>query len=150
MRVRSLLLVSFLTLAMFAFAGDKTHDQEDAAVRVPLDLYLKAHATGNPEYIKQAFWENAKITGMRDGKLTVMTRDEFAGRFNGKTADDEAKRKRRIVMLDRSGDTAIAKIELDYPNVLFYDYMTLHKLDGEWKIVNKSYQADKPKSQATK
>jgi hypothetical protein len=31
---------------------------------------------------------------------------------------------------------------LDYPTVKFVDYMTLLKINGEWKIVNKSFYAE--------
>lgn len=134
--MRKLLLVLLLVgLSTSLFAGD------DEDVRVPLELYLKAHATGNGEHIREAFWSEAKLTAWRDGKFVVIPRDEYAGRFSGKPAADEAQRKRRIVSVDRSGDAAIAKIELDYPTVTFIDYMTLHKIDGQWKIVHKAFQA---------
>jgi hypothetical protein len=33
----------------------------------------------------------------------------------------------------------VGKIVLDYPNALITDYMSLLKIDGEWKIVNKIF-----------
>jgi Putative lumazine-binding len=111
----------------------------DAAARVPLELYLKGHATGNGDYWRQAFHENARIEGIRDGKLFSRTREEFAAAAPGKPADDEAQRKRRIVSVDVTDDAAFAKIELDYPKVRFTDYFTLLKVDGEWKIMSKVY-----------
>ncbi len=42
-------------------------------------------------------------------------------------------------MVDITGTAAIAKIELDYPDVFFTDYMSLLKVDGEWKIVDKIF-----------
>ena len=137
---RLILLFSLFLVAHPAFAGD------DEDVRVPLELYLKAHATGNGDHIREGFWSDAKLTAWRDGKFVVIPRDEYAARFSGKPAADEAQRKRRIVSVDRSGDAAIAKIELDYTTVTFIDYMTLHKIDGQWKIVHKAFQAtQKPK-----
>lgn len=85
----------------------------------------------------------------RDGKITNLSVEEFAGRFNGKAADDEAKRKRAIESIDISGNAGSAKIVLDYPTVKFVDYMSLLKIDGEWKIVNKSFYAE-PKPQPKK
>jgi Putative lumazine-binding len=115
---------------------------EIEAVKIPLNNYLKAHATGNPEFVRQAFYKDARITAFRDGKLLNLSVEEFASRFNGKAADDEAKRKRSIESINISGNAAIAKITLDYPAVKFTDYMTLLKVDGEWKIVNKSFYAE--------
>ena len=115
---------------------------EATAARVPLENYIKAHATGKPEFIKQAFWSEAKITAFRDDKLVSMSVDQFAALFNGAPAPDEAARARRIESLDVTGNAAVAKIVLDYPAVKFTDYMTLLKINGEWKIVNKSFDAE--------
>ena len=78
----------------------------------------------------------------RDGKLTNLSVEEFAKFFSGKQAKDEAERKRSIESIEISGNAAIAKIVLDYPTIKFIDYMSLLKIDGEWKIVNKSFYAE--------
>jgi hypothetical protein len=129
----------FLAAALGGPAAAQTSDE--AGARVPLELYLKGHATGDGEHWRRAFHEGAKIQGIREGKLVSRTRDEFAAGASGQPAEDEAQRKRRIVSVDVAGDAAYAKIELDYPKVLFVDYMTLLKVDGEWKIMSKVYQA---------
>jgi Putative lumazine-binding len=116
--------------------------KERDLVKVPLENYLQAHAGGNPELIRKAFHADARITAFREGKLVNLSTEEFASRFNGKAADDEAKRKRSIESIDISGNAAIAKIILDYPTVKFTDYMTLLKIGDEWKIVNKSFYAE--------
>ena len=121
-------------------------EKEKELVKIPLENYLQAHATGKPEFIRRAFHPEAHITAFRDGKLLNLSVEEFASRFNGKSADDEDQRKRSIESIDISGNAAIAKIVLDYPTVKFVDYMTLLKIDGEWKIINKSFYAE-PKGQ---
>ncbi|HQU85857.1 MAG TPA: nuclear transport factor 2 family protein [Pyrinomonadaceae bacterium] len=126
-----------------AVSAQKTTDkQEKESAKVPLENYLQAQATGNPEFIRKAFYADARIMTFRDGKMTNLSVEEFAGRFNGKTAEDEAKRKRTIESLEISGNAAIAKVVLDYPTVRFTDFMSLLKINGEWKIVNKSFYAE--------
>lgn len=120
-------------------AIDKT---ETEAVKSPLENYLKGHATGDGAFIRRAFHADARITAVRDGKLLNLSVAEFAERFGGKPADDEAKRQRRIESIDVAGNSAVGKIILDYPSVKFVDYMTLLKIDGEWKIINKSFYAE--------
>ncbi len=112
---------------------------EIEAVKIPLENYIKGQATGNGDFIRQAFHKDARITAFRDGKLVNWSVEEFAGRFTGKSADDESKRKRSFEILEISGNAAIARITLDYPAIKFTDYMSLLKIDGEWKIVNKSF-----------
>lgn len=122
-------------------------DPELAAARIPLENYLKGHATGDPEYVKKAFHTEGKLIFVREGKYTTRTFEEYiAGMKDGKPAADEAQRKRWIESVEVSGNAGVGKIILDYPSVRFVDYMTLLKIDGSWKIVNKSFYAEpKPK-----
>lgn len=121
-------------------------DLDMAAVRIPLEYYLTGHATGNPDVMRKAFHTEGKLIFMRDGKYTTRTFEEYVGGMNGKPAPDESSRKRWIESIDVAGNAAMAKIILDYPAVRFVDYMSLLKIDGEWKIINKSFYAE-PKAQ---
>ena len=121
-------------------------DTEKAAVRLPLENYIKGHETGDGEYMKKAFHTEGNLIFIRDGKYTTRSFAEYIAGFSGKPAADEAKRKRAIESIDVAGNAAIARIVLDYPAVKFVDYMTLLKINGEWKIVNKSFYAE-PKQQ---
>lgn len=112
---------------------------EDEAVRKPLNAYLQAQATGKAEFIREAFHPNGTISAAKDGVLKQRTVDEFAAVFTGKVAANEAQRKRRIVSVDVHGTAATARVELDYPHVLYVDYMSLLKVNGEWKILHKIY-----------
>lgn len=137
----ALIALIVFTLGLSAYAQQSDMD----AVRVPLENYLKAHATGDPAYARKAFHTEGNMTFMRDGKYVTETFDSFINRaFTGKPAADEDKRKggRRIASVEVVGNAAIAKIILDYPTVKFTDFMTLLKIDGEWKIVNKSFFAE--------
>jgi len=116
---------------------------EGVAARVPLEDYFKGHAFGDGAYMRKAFHPDAKICSNQNGKLVCWTVEEFAGRFTSGPAADEAKRKRTIARLDITGDAAVAKIILDYPAVTFTDYMSLMKVGGEWKIMNKVFFADR-------
>lgn len=111
------------------------------AVRVPLENYLKGHATGDGEFMKKAFHTDGQLIFIRDGKYTTRSFADYIAGMPGKPAADEAKRKRWIESVEVVGNAAFAKIILDYPSVKFTDYMSLLKIDGEWKIVNKTFYA---------
>ena len=117
-------------------------DEEKKAVAVPLENYIKAHASGDAEFIRKAFLAEAKVMFAADGKFNQWSVGEFAARFTGKPAADEAKRKRSFEIIDVAGNAAIARVVLDYPTVKFTDYMTLLKIDGEWKIINKTFSSE--------
>jgi hypothetical protein len=137
-------LVVGSALAMVAGPAAAQGTGDEAGARVPLENYFKGHALGDGAYMRKAFHQDARIcSNSREGKLTCLTAEEFAGRFTSGPAADEARRKRVIERLEVTGDTAIAKLILDYPTVKFTDYMSLMKVDGEWRIMNKIYYAER-------
>jgi len=145
--MKKALLLFILALCSLAASAQET---EKAAVRVPLENYIKAHATGDPEYARKAFHTEGNMIWIRDGKYSMESFDSFIKRaFTGKPAADEEQRKngRKIEAIDVNGNAAVAKIILDYPTVKFVDFMTLLKINGEWKIVNKSFYAEPKKTQ---
>lgn len=79
------------------------------------------------------------------GQFAQRTSAEYIAGASGKPAADEAARKRSIESIDISGNAAIAKVVLDYPQVRFTDYMSLLKVGDEWKIVNKTFYAQPKK-----
>jgi len=144
--MKRILVFAGITLAvgffgLFAWQIEAQMSQKDA-VKIPLENYLKGHATGNPEFMRKAFHTEGKLIFIRDNKYSTRTFEEYIAGMNGKPADDEAKRKRSIESIDIAGNAATAKIVLDYPAVKFTDYMTLLKIDGEWKIISKTFYAE--------
>lgn len=144
--MKKLLVVSFVAifglLAIFQSTNGSSVATSEAEARVPLDNYIQGHATGNGDFMRKAFHTDAKIMAFRDGKLMNMTAEEFASRFNGKPAADEAQRKRRIENVEITGNAGVGKIVLEYPTVTYTDYMSLLKVGDEWKIVNKVFYAE--------
>lgn len=108
-------------------------------MRAALQHYLLGHATGDGAHHAMVFHPEAELFWMRDGALNTRTSAEYIAGSSGQPADDEAERRREITMVDVTGDAAVAKIVLDYPDALITDYMSLLKVDGKWKIVNKIF-----------
>jgi len=146
---KTIALTVLLLLAAPLLAQGPSAGSEDAAVRAAIGHYFQGHATGDGAHFRKVFHPDSKLYFMRDGKFMSWTSEEYIGRASGKPAEDEAQRKRRIDWIDVTGDAAVAKLTLIYPTVTFTDYMSLLKIDGEWKIVDKLFhanrQADRPK-----
>jgi hypothetical protein len=122
---------------------------EEAAVREALQHYLNGHATGKADEFRQAMHPQGMMYFVRDGQFTQRTLADYiagAAAGSGKPAPDEAKRKRRIDFVDITGNVAIAKLVLEYPDVTLTDYMELLKVDGKWQIVAKTFFADRKAS----
>ena len=134
-------LIAVVGLAVI-FLPARAENAEEAGVRATIESYFRGHATGDGAYFKQAFHTEARLFFIRDGKLTTRTSAEYIAGASGKAPADERERKRRIESVDISGNAAIVKVTLDYPTVRFTDYMSMLKIDGEWKIVNKTFYAE--------
>lgn len=138
--MRNVLVLSLLLLiATPLLAGGPTAGAEDAAIRAAIEHYFNGQATGDGAHFRKVFHPDSKLFFTRDGKLAQRTSEEYISGAPGKPAPDEAQRKRTIDWIDVTGDAAVVKITLTYPAVTFTDYMSLLKLDGEWKIVNKTF-----------
>lgn len=122
-----------------------TAGAEDAAVRAAIDHYFRGHATGDGAHFRKVFHPSSKLYWIRDGQIAERTSEDYIAGSPGKPAADENVRKRTVEWIDVTGDTAVAKLRLDYPGVVLTDYMALLKVNGEWKIVNKIFnRAPKP------
>jgi hypothetical protein len=139
-RLISIGFVGFLAVVSAAWATRVSN--EEAAVRAALEHYLQGHATGDGAHFSAVFHPESKLFWVRDGELMQRTSTAYISGAPGKPAADEAQRKRRIVSVDVTGSAAIGKIELDYPNAKLTDYMSLLKVGGEWKIVNKIFTSE--------
>ncbi len=136
------LIVSLCAAFAFLYQSGQAQSAEETAARVPLENYLKGHATGDGEFMKKAFHPEAKLFWYRDGKLNQRTSADYIAGMAGKPAADEAQRKRWIESVKITGNAGVGVIVLDYPSAKLTDYMSLLKVDGEWKIINKTFTSE--------
>ncbi len=141
--MRNLNRTAFAVFALLfvTCAQASAQESEEAAVRAAIEHYFQGQATGQGEHFRKVFHTDSKLFFIREGKVTQWTAEEYISRASGKPAPDEAQRKRRIDSVDIAGDAALVKLTLDYPTVVFTDYMSMLKIDGKWMIVNKTFHA---------
>jgi hypothetical protein len=147
--VKPLLAATLVSCLVVVTPGAQGKSPEDAAVRAAIqNHYFKAQSTGDGSHLKGMFIDEGRMMWVADGKLQTRTSADYIGGFRGQPPADEPQRKRRVVMVDVTGDAAVAKVELDFPDVKFTDYFSMLKIGGEWKIVNKSFHRQ-PKTKPT-
>lgn len=115
---------------------------DEVEVRAALHYYLAGLATGNGEHFRRVFHPDARLYSVRDGRLTQRTVAEYVAGAPGRPAADEAKRRRWLERLSVAGSAATAEIVLDYPDTRVIDYVSLLRVDGEWKIISKTFHAE--------
>lgn len=108
---------------------------EEAGVRACLENYM----SGDGSRMEKAFHPSAtmKYIDYERGSFQDVPIADFIARIKAQTVKRD--RKVAIVGLNIEGTAAQAKIRLEIDTVLMYDYLSLLKINGEWKIVSKIY-----------
>lgn len=142
--IRRSCLAAAVLIGMWATPGaaQTSPASEEAAVRAAVDHYLQAHATGQGSHIRLIFHPKLELMWAAGDTLNTRTAEAYAAGFRGQPPADEAQRKRWIESVDIGGTAAVAKVILDYPATRFTDYLSLLKLNGEWKVVAKVFAAE--------
>src|SRR5262245_47738055 len=101
---------ALLAAGIGLLSGHRGMATEEAEVRAALQHYLNGHATGNADEFRQAMYPKGTMQFIEDGQYTAMSLADYVARAESnphKPAADEAKRKRRIEMVDVTGNVAI-------------------------------------------
>lgn len=140
--VLSALLIG--TISIGAFADKKNAEEE--AVRKVVQLYFDGIIKYDEAALRKAFHPNASVIGTKkDGTTDWAPFQEWVLYTRG-DAPDPTGRNNSMISIDITGNAASVKTALDWPHVKYVDYLSLLKIDGEWKIVNKIWNREKPKT----
>ncbi|MBC3833209.1 nuclear transport factor 2 family protein [Undibacterium amnicola] len=136
-----IVLVCAMTGVSLPVLAQVQQHKEFAAVDQTMKTMMQAFKAGRADIAFQVFRKDAVVLGYssKQQKTVTQTGEEWAQGFPGKPADDEAQRHRQYTILDISDTGAVVKVTLDYPQWLGVDYLALNKIDGQWKIVSKSW-----------
>ena len=101
-----------------------------------INYYLDGMITHNATSFEKAFHPNATMKWV-DKKYEDVNAIEALSSYV--KANDPVKTKTSIMSINIAGDAANAQLELEYDTFSYIDFMHLLKIDGEWKIVSKTY-----------
>ena len=138
---RSIFAIAGAIVALSAFVS--VNAAREASEREAVEKPLKMYLSGEPEQLKQAFHPGATMFFARNDSLIAVPIPEYIARVEeSRTKGPPPKRVERISHVDISGTSAVARIELEYPQQKLTDYMSLVKYGGEWRIVNKIFSRE--------
>ena len=110
-----------------------------------VDLYYAGCCESDPSKIKQAFDENAMISGYLPDGLHEMNLDEFAGFVEAQQPSPKEKGDEAFFFFfscEIVGDTALVKIREAYLGMIFIDSFSFLKKDGTWRIYTKLFHVE--------
>ena len=141
------ILLGTLLLGAAMVASDTASDDE-AAVRAVIQRYFDGIIQYDEAALRKAFDPDADVIGLnRAGELERAPFQEWVLYTRG-TAPDPTGRHNTIVSVDISGNAAVVKTDLNWPSVRYIDYLSLMKVDGEWRIVNKIFDRGAPQARS--
>jgi hypothetical protein len=113
---------------------------ERTAIETAVQLYIDGSSTGSVEKLKEAFGEGAWMYGSLGGqRYDVPITEMFVMVAEAPLGSDNYSA--RITSVDQVGDAAVVRLEEDgcWGTVSFVNWFALAKIDGAWKIVNKTF-----------
>lgn len=135
MKKRLLLILVFLPLFSFA----QSQAEEEKAIANTIQLYFDGMMERDASKLEEAFLPDARLIGYRGDQLFVTPFAEWkAGTSKGSPRNPEEYRN-ELKNIKIVGGMALAETELFWPGIYYYDYLTLLKVEGKWKIVHKSW-----------
>ena len=119
------------------------NDQEQ--IETVVKLYIESMDESNPDKVKKAFHENAKVVGFLHGDLLQLSVNDFAGFVASQQPSPKEKGEDvefEMLTCEIEGTTALVKIRDKYLGITFLDTLSFLKADGEWKIYNKLFNVE--------
>jgi hypothetical protein len=118
-----------------------TTGTEQAEITRVVDLYVDGVRDGDAAKLREAFHPQAWMFGSLAGTRYDEPIDELIALVDGKPVDVDGSFQARVVSVEQEGDAAFAVLEEDgfWGTVSFRDFFTLARIDGAWKMVNKTF-----------
>ena len=143
LRYLSLVILGILAAGFLAASVAAEDKADEDAIREVVQLYFDGIIKYDEQALRKAFHADASIIGSKDdGTQDWEPFQEWVLYTRGK-APDPSGRNNRILSIDITGRAAVVKTDLDWPSVHYVDYLSLLKIDGQWKIVNKIWHREK-------
>ncbi len=130
-----------------ATATDLRQHAEYAAIDKTMQTMMQAFELGDGKLAHQVILQDTAVIGYsrKQQKVLNISGEQWAADFE--PAADEAQRHRQYQILDISDSGALVKVMLDYPGWLGVDYLALVKVNGQWRVISKSWSGKLKQSQ---
>lgn len=137
MKKSILTLILLFTISTVALAQGSDYKLIEQTV----SYYLEGGTNNDFETLKKAFHPDATMKFVSNDGYKEVNAIEFFKKVTkpGPKQDRETS----IAYINVSGNTASAKLEINYATSSITDYMNLLKIDGKWWVVNKIYSRRK-------
>jgi hypothetical protein len=113
-----------------------------AAVQRYFDLMYEADTSR----WDRVFRPSAQLHGLREGKMAMFTSQGYKELTDSRPSPKSlnAPREEEILMIDFASPTqALAKVRVRINKTVYVDYLTYHRVEGEWLISSKGFHVER-------
>src|SRR6202521_1622187 len=123
-----------------------TDDSSIQSLTEAVQRYFDLMYDGDTSRFDRVFRSSAQLHGVRDGKMTMFSAQAYkeltASRPSPKSLN--APREEEILMMDFASPTqALAKVRVRINTTVYVDYLTYHRVGGEWLVPSKGYHVER-------
>ncbi len=113
------------------------HDEVERVVQ----LYIDGSAKGDASKLEQAFHSEARMFGAAGRQRMDIPIQQLFEMAAAMPMDTDGSYAASIESVEQVGDAAVAVLSEDgcWGSASFVDFFSLARIDGEWKIVNKTF-----------
>ncbi len=121
-------------------------DQPDTAGLIQaVQRYFDLMYDADTSTFDRVFRSSAQLHGFQGDQMTMWPAQKYkevlAGRASPKSMN--APRQEEILLMDFASPTqALVKVRVRINAVVFVDYLTYHRIDGQWLITAKGYHVE--------
>jgi len=96
----------------------------------------------------RVFSPTSQLHGLREGKISNWPAPKYKEILAGRESPQSLKapREEAILLMDFASPTqALVKVRVRLNTAVFIDYLTYHRIDGDWLITSKGYHLESNK-----
>jgi Putative lumazine-binding len=118
-----------------------TTAQETEQITRTVNLYVEGVRDGDAAKLREGFHPGARMWGSMAGERYDEPISELIAMVDGKPVDVDGSFDAQVTSVEQTDDTALATVAEQgfWGTVSFVTFLSLARIDGTWKIVNKTF-----------
>jgi hypothetical protein len=143
--MKTLLLTAFLLCMVTGLKAQnikkmENNEQDSIAITRALErYYFKGIYEGNLDLLSQVYNTGTLLFGDVKGQPYAKTLDQYLDGVKNRQSPKESGKpfKGEIISIKLINSIAVAEVKVKMYDFNYHEFLSLHKLDGRWLIVNK-------------
>jgi hypothetical protein len=115
------------------------------ALRQAVKRYFDLMYDSDVSRFEDVFRSTAQLHGIRNGEMRLLTAEAYKDALTRTPSPKSrnAPRQEEILLMDiASPDQALVKVRVRINAILYVDYLSYHRVDGDWRITAKAFHVE--------